>query len=98
MIANKYYFKPLNVNQTLSYGTSVGTASPVGSQTYAVMIHASSDCYVNFGTTGSAAASAIAGAFLKADESYTFDCIPGQIISAIRKSADGTLEISELTQ
>jgi len=63
-----------------------------------VMLHASTDCYVNFGTTGSVAASAIASVFLKANEPYTFDCIPGQIISAIRNSTDGNLEISELTQ
>lgn len=97
MIANKYYFRPLNVNQILAYSTTSGAASAVGAQTYAVMLNASTDCYVNFGGSSSTA-SATAGVFLKADESYIFDCHPGQIISAIRKSADGNLEISELTQ
>ena len=97
MIANKYYFRPLNVNQILAYSTTSGAASPVGAQTYAVMLNASTDCYVNFGGSSSTA-SATAGVFLKADESYIFDCHPSQVISAIRKSADGNLEISELTQ
>ena len=97
MIANKYYFRPLNVNQILAYSTTSGAASAVGAQTYAVMLNASTDCYVNFGGSSSTA-SATAGVFLKPEESYNFACHPGQIISAIRISADGNFEISELRQ
>jgi hypothetical protein len=94
MTAIKYYFRPLNVNQVKAFIVTASSASAVGNQTYAVMLNASTDCYVNFGGT----ASATAGAFLKANEPYIFDCHPGEIFSVIRKSADGNLEISELTQ
>ena len=94
MLAIKYYFRPLGVNQVKAFTSSASAASAVGVQTYAVMLHASTDCYVNFGGT----ASATAGVFLQADEPYIFDIHPSEVISVIRKTADGNLEISELTQ
>lgn len=94
MLAIKYYFRPLGVNQVQAFTSTAASASNVGLQTYAVMLHASTDCYVNFSGT----ASATAGAFLKADEPYIFDIHPNGIISVIRKTGDGNLEISELTQ
>ncbi len=91
---NTIYYRPLNVNQAVAYTATAASSSAVGNQTYAVRVHASTACYVNWGGT----ASATAGCYIEANEPYTFTINPGEVVSAVSVASSGTLYLSELTR
>ena len=89
-----YYFRPLSTNQSVSYTATAGTSSAVGAQTYAVLLHATTDAYVTFDGTATATNSV----FLKANEPYTFLIHPSETVSVVQVASGGTLYVSELTR
>ena len=81
------------VTQAVAYtGTAAASASfNVGTQM--VRLRATTDCFIKFSTAGTAATSS--DAFLPASETQDFSVQPGDKVSAIQSSANGTLYVSE---
>lgn len=75
---------------------SASIVTPVGLQTYAVMLVATSDCHIRIGHPPQAA---VAGdTLIRAGFSpLVFGCAPGDVVAAIQDSAPGTLYVTELT-
>lgn len=86
--------------QNLAYtGAASFGSNPVGSQTYGVLLYASSSCRVRISHGDNTADPALAtDTFLPGGASpIPLGCAPGDRIKVIRDTADGTLNISELT-
>ena len=81
-------------SQKRTVSSSSAQSSAVGDNTSIVRLHATTDCFVAFGTNPTAVADT-GGVFMKADTSEYFMITPGDKIAVIRSSADGNLYITE---
>jgi hypothetical protein len=85
-IQNVYNYDPLNI-QTVSYTSSAAeTTNPVSCEQ--VLLIASSDCHVLFGSDPTALTTSM---LLPAKTFLALACQPTDIVSAIEDSASGTL-------
>lgn len=74
--------------------TAARTTNAVGGQTYRIALIATEDCHIRFGSgTPTALATDF---FLPKNNLVMFPIAPGEKVSAIRNSADGTLHVSEM--
>lgn len=81
--------------QSVAYtGTAGAISNAVGSQTYAVLLVATTDCYIVFGKTPTATT---ADTMIPANTALVFRIRPGEKVSAVQVSSGGTLYVSELT-
>jgi hypothetical protein len=86
--------RPLGVSQDISVtATSARTAAGVGAATERVMIYSSVDAYYVFG--GSGVVATTAHTFIPAGAEHFVTIAPGSFVAAIRRSADGFIEVSE---
>ena len=84
----------LGGTQSVAYTATHGAiTNPVGDQTRTVLVYASTDCHVQFAKTPVATT---ADMFIPALAQIFLRIHPGQKVSAIRNSADGTLIVSEM--
>jgi hypothetical protein len=85
----------LGTVQNASYSaSSAAISNPIGPQTYKVRLLATTDCFVRIGD-GTPAATA-SDTYLPALSAEYFTITPGQKVAAIRVSADGTLNVTEI--
>lgn len=81
--------------QKLSVGSAAVGSTPVGSQTRAVLISATTDCHVRIGQNAVAVA---ADTLIRSGwPPLIFGCAPGDIVSVIQDAAAGNLYVTELT-
>lgn len=86
------YF-PLS-SDSVAYTVSAGTIDPVaGAHIHVVRIVTTTDAYISF--TGTATT---ADMYIPADVPELFVIHPGQAVSAIRDTADGTLHVTYMTR
>ena len=76
-------------------GTSAATTNAVGSQTYAVRLHTTEDCFITCGASPTATTS---HTFLAADTTEYFRISPGEKIAAIQSTTAGTVYVMECTR
>ena len=85
----------LSVHQSAAYSTTAGTiTNAVGAQTYKVRIVCTTDAFVKVGDAPTAAAS---DPLFPAGSVEYVTITPGQKVSALRSSVDGTLHVTEIT-
>jgi hypothetical protein len=90
------YYRLSGVVKKVDYTASAANSSAISAQVRYVRLYATTDCFItisNPAVTATNAATPIA-----AKDYEIFKVAPGNIISAIRSSADGSLYISELTE
>jgi hypothetical protein len=85
-------FRP-GIEQKVAYTGTAAQSTAVADTTRAVRLLATTDCFVRFGADPTATSTN--GLRLTAGIPEVFGIIPGQRISAIRASADGTLNLTE---
>jgi hypothetical protein len=74
-------------------GTAAAISNAVGQQTRRVLVYATQDCHIQFASTPVATT---ADCFLPASVSMFLSIRPGEKVSAIRASVDGTIYVSEM--
>lgn len=85
----------LSTHQSAAYTTAAGTiTNAVGAQTYKVRIVCTTDAYVKVGDAPTAATS---DPLFPAGSVEYVTITPGQKVSAIRNSADGSVHVTEIT-
>ena len=90
-------YRPSGVTQSITTsGTSAAMSSAIAASTYAVLITASADAYVTFGSAPTATAAN--GVMLAADWPTYFRISPGEKVAALQVSGAGTVYVSELTR
>ena len=85
----------LGTSQDVSYTASSAASAAFGSQTYKVRLLATTDCRVRIGDGTPTAVAA--DTYLPALSVEYFTVTPGQKVAAIRQSADGTLNVTEIS-
>lgn len=84
----------LSTTQNVAYTASAGTISnAVGAQTYKVRVVATTAAFITIGNSPTATTS---DTYMPAGIPEYFTITPGQKVSAIRASADGTLYVTEI--
>lgn len=85
----------LHTVQNITYTSTAGTiAAPIGSQTYRLRVLVTTDAYVKVGSGTPTATTA--DAYLPGLIPEYFTCTPGQSVSAVQVSANGTLNVTEI--
>jgi hypothetical protein len=85
----------LDTHQSVAYTGTAGTiATVVASQTYKVRVLVTTDAYIKIGNTPTATTSDV---YLPGLSAEYFTITPGQKVSAIQVSANGTLHVTEIT-
>ena len=74
--------------------TAARTTNGISDQIYKVALIATEDCHIRFGSGTPTALTT--DFFLPKNNLVMFPIVPGEKISAIRNSADGTLHVSEM--
>ena len=90
------YYKLSGVVKKVDYTASAANSSAISAHVRFIRVYATTDCFItisNPAVTATSAATPIA-----AKDYEVFKVTEGQIVSAIRSSADGSLYISELTE
>lgn len=90
------YYKLSGVVKKVDYTASAANSSAISAHVRFIRVYATTDCFItisNPAVTATNAATPIA-----AKDYEVFKVTEGQIVSAIRSSADGSLYISELTE
>ena len=82
----------LGASKTVAYTGTAGTTAEMGAQTYAVSITVTTAAFVALDKTATTA-----DHFLPANTPLVVQCQPGQTVSAIQLSSNGSLYITELT-
>ena len=80
------------VSRTVAYTGTAGNSAAFAATTRFVRVRATTDCFIAF---GSAVTATTSNHFLAANETQDFGVTPGDRVSAIRSSVDGTLYMSE---
>ena len=90
------YYRLSGVVKKVDYTATAANSSAISAQVRYVRLYATTDCFI---TINNPAVTATTVATPLAAKDYEiFKVAPGQIISAIRASSDGSLYISELTE
>lgn len=90
-------FQPIGVETVASSATAVSSAAfPDGTE--AVRLVATQNAYARFGSSSLPASSSTTGSYLPANIPEYFKASPGQKVSVIRDSADGSLFITYLAR
>lgn len=85
----------LGTHQSVSYTGTAGTiTNPVGAQTYAVRVIATTAAHIAIGASPTATTSDV---YMPAGIAEYFIINPGEKVSAIQSASGGTLHVTELT-
>ena len=90
------YYRLSGVVQKVDYTGTAANSSAISAQVRYVRLYATTDCFVTINNPAVTATTAATP--LAAKDYEIFKVVPGNIISAIRASSDGSLYISELTE
>lgn len=87
-----------DVSQNLAVAiASAAITNGFGANTHEVRVVSTTNCWIRFGAAPTAAAAAN-NVYLPAGVVEYFHVSPGQKLAAIRDSADGTLNVAEMTR
>ena len=90
------YYRLSGVVKKVDYTATAANSSAISAQVRYVRLYATTDCFITI--SNPAVTATTAATPLVAKDYEIFKVAPGQIISAIRASNDGSLYISELTE
>lgn len=90
------YYRLSGVVKKVNYTATAANSSAISAQVRYVRLYATTDCFITI--SNPAVTATTAATPLVAKDYEIFKVAPGQIISAIRASSDGSLYISELTE
>ena len=90
------YYRLSGVVKKVDYTGTAANSSAISAQVRYVRLYATTDCFITINNPAVTATTAATP--LVAKDYEIFKVSPGQIISAIRASSDGSLYISELTE
>ena len=90
------YYKLTGTVQKVDYTASAANSSAISAQCRYVRLYATTDCHISISNPAVTATAAMTP--LQAKDYEIFKVAPGNIISAIRTSGNGSLYISELTE
>jgi|TARA_R110000796_G_C14319461_1_gene407635 hypothetical protein len=90
------YYRLSGVVKKVDYTATAANSSAISAQVRYVRLYATTDCFITI--SNPAVTATTAATPLVAKDYEIFKVAPGQIISAIRASSDGSLYISELTE
>ena len=90
------YYRLSGVVKKVDYTATAANSSAISAQVRYVRLYATTDCFITINNPAVTATTAATP--LVAKDYEIFKVAPGQIISAIRASSDGSLYISELTE
>ena len=90
------YYRLSGVVKKVDYTATAANSSAISAQVRYVRLYATTDCFITI--SNPAVTATTTATPLVAKDYEIFKVAPGQIISAIRASSDGSLYISELTE
>ena len=90
------YYKLTGTVQKVDYTASAANSSAISGQCRYVRLYATTDCHISISNPAVTATAAMTP--LQAKDFEYFKVSPGNIISVIRSSGNGSLYISELTE
>jgi len=90
------YYKLTGTVQKVDYTDSAANSSAISAQCRYVRLYATTDCHISISNPAVTATAAMTPLAAKDFEYYKVS--PGNIISVIRSSGNGSLYISELTE
>ena len=90
------YYKLTGTVQKVDYTASAANSSAISDQVRYVRLYATTDCFITI--SNPAVTATTAATPLAAKDYETFKVAPGNIISVIRSSSNGSLYISELSE
>ena len=90
------YYKLTGTVQKVDYTASAANSSAISSQCRYVRLYATTDCHLSISNPAVTATAAMTP--LQAKDFEYYKVSPGNIISVIRSSGNGSLYISELTE
>ena len=90
------YYKLTGTVQKVDYTDSAANSSAISAHCRYVRLYATTDCHISISNPAVTATAAMTP--LQAKDYEIFKVAPGNIISAIRTSGNGSLYISELTE
>lgn len=95
MNPSKTLYRP-NVVQTVTYTDTAGTSAAFNAQTYVVRVVCTTAAFVLISQAGTAATTAN-GFYMPSELPEYFQCNPGEKISVVKLSGDGSCYITEMT-
>jgi hypothetical protein len=90
------YYKLTGTVQKVDYTASAANSSAISDQVRYVRLYATTDCHISINNPAVSATTAMTP--LAAKDYEVFKVAPGNIISVIRSSGNGSLYISELSE
>ena len=90
------YYKLTGTVQKVDYTGTAANSSAISGQIRYVRLYATTDCHVSINNPAVTATASMTP--LQAKEAEIFKVSPGNIISVIRTSGNGSLYISELSE
>jgi hypothetical protein len=90
------YYKLTGTVQKVDYTGTAANSSAISGQVRYVRLYATTDCHVSINNPAVTATASMTP--LQAKEAEIFKVSPGNIISVIRTSGNGSLYISELSE
>jgi len=90
------YYKLTGTVQKVDYTASAANSSAISGQCRYVRLYATTDCHISISNPAVTATAAMTP--LQAKDFEYYKVSPGNIISVIRSSGNGSLYISELTE
>jgi len=90
------YYKLTGTVQKVDYTGTAANSSAISAQVRYVRLYATTDCHVSINNPAVTATASMTP--LQAKDAEVFKVAPGNIISVIRTSGNGSLYISELTE
>ena len=90
------YYKLTGTVQKVDYTASAAKSSAISAQCRYVRLYATTDCHISISNPAVTATAAMTP--LQAKDFEYYKVSPGNIISVIRSSGNGSLYISELTE
>ena len=90
------YYKLTGTVQKVDYTASAANSSAISAQCRYVRMYATTDCHISISNPAVTATAAMTP--LQAKDFEYYKVSPGNIISVIRSSGNGSLYISELTE
>ena len=90
------YYKLTGTVQKVDYTASAANSSAISAQCRYVRLYATTDCHISISNPAVTATAAMTP--LQAKDFEYYKVSPGNIISVIRTSGNGSLYISELTE
>lgn len=82
----------------VSVSATAASSGAFGANTWDVRVVSTTNCHINIGASPTAAATDDNGIYLPAGVVEYFHVSPGQVLSVVRDSADGTLNVAEMTR